>query len=117
MARKLKLPEEEIKLVALQTKRQISEINRLLAPELQGFASEQAVAKSVSARLKEMPKHERELFRLKTALALADLTNLQQSLTEYRDLIAGEIRQHLSARSAATAYVKLQRSTKNRRVG
>jgi hypothetical protein len=81
------------------------------------MAGEQITAQSVSARLKEMPKHERELFRLKTALALADLTTLQESLNGYRDLIAGEIRQHLSARSAATAYVKLQRSTKNRRVG
>ena len=117
MARKPKLPEEQIKLVTQQTKRKIYEIHGLLAPDIQGKPGGPITAQSVSARLKEMPKHEREMFRLKTALALADLTALQDSLHEYRDLIAGEIRQHLSARSAATAYVKLQGNIKNRRVG
>lgn len=116
MARKPELPEEKIKLVTQETKRKISEIHRLLAPDLQGMVGGSATEQGVSARLKKMPKHEREMFRLKTALALADLTSLQDSLNEYRDLIAGEIRQHLSARSAATAYVKLQGNIKNRRV-
>lgn len=52
--------------------------------------------------------------RLDLVLALADLTELQETLRHYRDLIAAEIRQHNSAQSALAAYSK-SFSAKSRR--
>jgi len=116
MNRKSNLPLDEIDAATHQARRQVEDIYRLLAPDLRGLMRTQVTAQSVSARVKEMAADERDLFNLKASLALADLTTLQDSLCQYRDLIAGEIRRHLCAHSAATAYVKSQRSTKNQRV-
>jgi uncharacterized protein YciW len=44
--------------------------------------------------------------RLDLALALADVTELQETLQHYRDLIAAEIKQHNNAQSALSAYSK-----------
>jgi hypothetical protein len=116
MNRKSDLPLDEIDAVNRQARRQVDDIYRLLAPDLRGLMRAQVTAQSVSARVREMAADDRDLFNLKASLALADLTTLQDSLHQYRDLIAGEIRRHLCAQSAATAYVKSQRSTKNQRV-
>ncbi len=52
---------------------------------------------------------------LDVALVLTDLAALRESLRQYRDLIAAEIRQHNSAQSALAAYAK-SLSAKARRV-
>src|SRR5262249_56105765 len=95
---------------------EVDEIDRLVVPDIRGLMREQASVHSISARVREMGADERKLFNLKASLALADLTTLQESLRQYRDLIAGELRQHLSAQSAATAYAKSQLGAKTGRV-
>jgi hypothetical protein len=116
MTVKSKLPMKEIDLANRQVRRQIDDIHHLLAPDLRGLMRARMTAQTISARIADMAKDERELFNLKASLALAELTSLQESLRQYRDLISGEIRQHLCAQSATTAYVKSQRNAKNRRV-
>jgi hypothetical protein len=116
MMPKPRMSEDDIRLMDQQTRHQIAETHRLVAPDLRALMRTQMTAEGIAAHRGRLAAGERDLFDLKVALAHADLTTLRDSLRQYRDLIAAEIRQHHVARSAATAYVKSLQNAKPRRV-
>lgn len=71
---------------------------------------ERAAARKLAAVSHRFAPHGREQAvkqkhnRLELLLALADVTELQETLRHYRDLIAAEIKQHNNAQSALAAY-------------
>ena len=115
MMPKSRISEDDVRLMDRQTHHQIEETRRLVAPDLRALMRTQAAAQGIAAHRGHLSAGDRDLFDLKVALALADLTTLRDSLRQYRDLIAAEIRQHHVARNAATAYVKSLQSAKPRR--
>lgn len=102
-----KIAFDELDRLDRQARQQVAGIRRLFAPDLQALRRAGNAANS--------PDQHHDLRNLEVALALADLTDLRDSLKQYRDLIVAEIRQHNCAQSAAAAYAKSLHGTKLRR--
>ncbi|HVJ41074.1 MAG TPA: hypothetical protein VM639_06240 [Dongiaceae bacterium] len=102
-----KITFEELERLDRQARQKVAGIRRLFTPDLQ------ALRRAGNAAATSDQQH--DLRNLKVALALADLTDLRDSLKQYRDLIVAEIRQHNCAQSAVAAYAKSLHGTKVRR--
>lgn len=106
MTNAAKFVPEELDRLDRQARRKVDGIRRLFAPDLQAIRR---------AANEPMSADQHDLRNLEVALALADLTDLRDSLKQYRDLIVAEIRQHNCAQGAAAAYAKSLHGTKVRR--
>jgi hypothetical protein len=93
----------EIDALNLRVKRRIGEIQRELLPELRQMVAAQEAAIATGAAVLP-PKEQRLLFSLRTAMAIADLSDLRESLSQYLDLITEELRRRNHALLALAAY-------------
>jgi len=105
---------ENVERLARETKRKIGEVQHTLLPELRDMVSEQEFAERVGQRLAALPDDQRRLFSLQTALALSDLSELEDSLVQYMDLVATEIKHQSGVQRALTAYQQPSRTGSGR---
>jgi Asp-tRNA(Asn)/Glu-tRNA(Gln) amidotransferase B subunit len=105
----------DIDFLELRAKRKISEVQRLLLPDLRDMVAAEQMAQRVGERLAELPDDQRRLFSLQTALALSDLNELEDSLTQYMDLVSDELKRRNGAQQAMTAYQQPIRNLSRKR--
>lgn len=94
----------ETDFLELRAKRKIAEVQRLLLPDLRDMVSAEQMAQQVGERLATLPEDQRRIFSLQTALALSDLNELEDSLTQYMDLVSDELKRRRGAQQAMAAY-------------
>jgi hypothetical protein len=95
-----------------QAQHKIAEIRRLVAPDLRPLTGRPIAADADRRLLDQLEPLNQELIALKLSLAFADLTDLQEALRQYRDLIVAELRRHHQGRSAAASYAFAQQQLK-----
>jgi hypothetical protein len=98
-----------------QAQHKIAEIRRLVAPDLRILGKAPLATDMHQKRPGHLAGDDHDLTALKLSLAFADLTDLQEALRQYRDLIIAEIRRHHQGRNAAASYAQSQRHLKIRR--
>jgi hypothetical protein len=104
----------ELEQIDRQARHRLQDAHRLLVPNIRGLARAQADEPPTTASTKDLPDCDRELFNLQVQLAHADILDLRDSLSQFRNLIAAEIRRFHFGRMATAAYV---RPVKNLKVG
>jgi hypothetical protein len=94
----------EIDALNLRVKRRIGEIQRDLLPDLRQMVAAQEAAVAAGQPAAQPPQEKRLLFSLRTAMAIADLGDLRDSLSQYLDLITEELRRRNHVLLALAAY-------------
>jgi hypothetical protein len=101
-----------LNLVQIRTRRKLLEIRNALAPDASDDASAEALARSVGDQIKTLEPDERRRLWLKTAVAVQELDELREELSEHKTAVAEELKKLRSHQAAAGAYRQSQTGPK-----